>query len=221
MRRHKRNGVLVQVMPYANRAQRTAAKAQKKAQKKAGPVVEQAWDRVAPAVESAKDRLGPAVEEARDKAGAAVEAAMEASEPYRQEAMKRGTAAWLALRGDLKAPAPRKNRHWVRNILLAGGIGGSAFLAYKILRNGTASEWMPKQARTPQHGETETESETEQPTSSDTTTAGLTGKHKDEEAAPVTSPDKSADKQPASSGSRSTANRTPRSATDGKDASTS
>lgn len=217
MRRHKRNGVLVQVMPYANRAQKTAAKAQKKA----GPVVEQAWDRVAPAVESAKERLGPAVEEARDKAGAAVVSAMEASEPYRQEAMKRGTAAWLALRGDLKAPAPKKNRHWVRNILLVGGIGGSAFLAYKILRNGPASEWMPKPAGSREHSETETESETKQPAPSDTTTAGLTGKHKDEEAAPVSSPDNSADKQHASSGSRSTANRTPRSATDGKDASTS
>jgi hypothetical protein len=213
MRRHKRNGVLDQVMPYANRAQKSAAKAQKKA----GPVVEQAWDRVAPAVESAKERLGPAVEEARDKAGAAVVSAMEASEPYRQEAMKRGAAAWLALRGDLQPPAPKKDRHWVRNILLIGGIGGSAFLAYKILRNGTASEWMPKQAEAPQHSETEAESE--QPAPSDTETAGLTGKHKDDEAASVNGPGKSADKQPASSGS--TANRTPRSATDGKDASTS
>ncbi|GAB3405313.1 hypothetical protein [Flindersiella endophytica] len=214
MRRHKRDGVVGQVMPYAHRAQKKAAKAQKKA----GPVVEQAWDRVAPAVESAKDRLGPAVEEARDKAEAAVVTAMEVSEPYRKEAMKRGTAAWLALRGDLQAPAPKK-RHWVRNILLLGGIGGSAFVAYKILRNGTASQWMPKQADAPE--QSESESETTPPASSGATTTGLTGKHKDDEATPVNGPGKSTDKQPASTGTRSTANRTPRSATDGKDASTS
>lgn len=217
MRRHKRNGVMGQVVPYAHRAQKTAAKAQKKA----GPVVEQAWDRVAPAVESARERLGPAVEEARDKAGAAVVSAMEASEPYRKEAMKRGTAAWLALRGDLQAPTPKKNRHWVRNILLLGGIGGSAVLAYRILRNGTASQWMPKQAGRSQHSEEEAESETkQQPTPADTKTAGLTGKHKDDEAAPDDRPGKSAEKQPASTGSRSTANRTPHS-TDSKDGSTS
>ena len=220
MRRHKRNGVVGKVMPYANRAQKSAAKAQKKA----GPVVEQAWDRVAPAVESAKERLGPVALDARDKAEAAVVTAMEASEPYRQEAMKRGTAAWLALRGELQAPEPKKNRHWIRNILLIGGIGGSAYLAYRILRNGTASEWMPKQADAPRHSDSESET-TEQRLTSDTKTAGLTGKHKDEETAPVngpgSEPGKIADKQPASTGSRNTANRTPRSATDGKDGSTS
>lgn len=197
MRRHKRNGVFGQVMPYAHQAQKKALKAQKKARKKAGPVVEQAWDRVAPAVETAKDKLGPAAIGARERAEAAVASAMVASEPYREEAMKRGAAAWLALRGDLRAPEPKK-RHWVRNILLLGGIGGSAFLAYKILRHGPASEWMPKQASAP---ETAEDTETEKAESE----SDLSGKHKDDGAEATMK----AEREPAATaGTRATANTT-------------
>jgi hypothetical protein len=207
MRRHKRNGVFGQVMPYAHQAQKKALKAQKKAQKKAGPVVEQAWDRVAPAVESAKDRLTPAAVEAREKAEAAVVSAMIASEPYRKEAMKRGTAAWLALRGDLQPPTPRK-RHWIRNVLLLGGIGGSAFVAYKILRHGPASEWMPKQASSPA---TE-EAETGMPEPADATTADRSGKHKDDAAEAAMK----ADKEHAATATRASTNRTTSSANERK-----
>lgn len=209
MRRHKKNGVFGQVMPYAHQAQKKALKAQKKAQKKAGPVVEQAWDRVAPAVETAvetaKDKLSPAAIEARDRAEAAVVAAMLASEPYRKEAMKRGTAAWLALRGDLRPPAPKK-RHWIRNLLLLGGIGGSAFVAYRILRHGTASEWMPKQSSATETDDEGTKTDTTPPSSAATTTpttsaesnaADMSGKHKND----------GPNKQPAGTGSR--ANRKP------------
>lgn len=199
MRRHKKNGLFGQVMPYAHQAQKKALKAQKKAQKKAGPVVEQAWDRVAPAVESAKDKLGPAAVEAREMAEAAVVSAMIASEPYRKEAMKRGTAAWMALRGDLQAPSPKK-RHWIRNILLIGGIGGSAFVAYKILRHGPASEWMPKQASAP-------EPKTADPVMPEPvdTTGDMSGKHKDDAADAAMK----ADKEPAATGTRTSTNRKP------------
>jgi hypothetical protein len=141
MRRHRTrsglSGMAGRLRPYAKRAK-----------KKAGPVVEETWDHVAPAVEQARERMGPVVDNAREKASATIAQAMTASEPYRKEAQKRGSAAWLALRGELE-PAQPKKKHWFRRILLIGGVGGAVVAAYRVLRNGSGSGWQPTPATMP------------------------------------------------------------------------
>jgi len=97
----------------------------------------QARDRVGPAVEEAWERMGPSLDQARERAATALLSAMEASEPLREEARKRRRAAMMALRGELRAPEPRQ-RHWMRNLALAGGAGGLAFVGYRLLRDGHA-----------------------------------------------------------------------------------
>lgn len=146
MRRHKSGsglaGMAGRLKPYAKRARR-----------KASPVVEETWDHVAPAVEQARDRMVPVVEQAREKATTTLATAVTASEPYRKEAQKRGSAAWLALRGELE-PAPPKRRRWVRRVLVLGGLGGAAVAAYRVLRNGAGSGWQPTPATMPPSGAT-------------------------------------------------------------------
>jgi hypothetical protein len=57
-----------------------------------------------------------------------VAAASAASEPYRDEARKRGVATVAAMKGELEPP---KKSHKLRNLLVLLGLAGLAAFAYK------------------------------------------------------------------------------------------
>lgn len=148
-------------------------------------------DKFAPHVESARDKAGPVIADVRSKAApvvsdartrlntevlpaitAAVAAATEASEPYVDEAKKRGAAATAALKGEVSAP---KKKHRFRRFLGLVGLAGIAALVAKSFSDRQATTaWQSSYEPTPAA-----------PPASAPSSAG--GKHVDDEAA--SSPD--------------------------------
>jgi len=114
------------VSPVASDARDTAVRYAETTRDWAAPKVEAAkgWaaPKVEPAVEKVKDDVVPAV-------AAAVTAALAASEPVRTEAAQRGSAALLALKGELEAPKPKKHR--LRKLFLLAGVLGAAYAGWK------------------------------------------------------------------------------------------
>lgn len=127
----------------AGKAQKAAGHAHRKARKRASATL----DRMGPHLESARDSAStyasdaaewaqPHYEAARKKYKKDVEpviservsTALAASEPFREEALTRGTAALAALRGEV-AP-PKKKRRWGRRFLLLLAFGGAAAAGY-------------------------------------------------------------------------------------------
>ncbi|MGH3468965.1 MAG: DUF5324 family protein, partial [Thermocrispum sp.] len=129
-------------------------------------IADQAVERVAPVFDEAKERLAPYVEEARthasdtwipaahsaahtaadtarstyhDRVEPQVGAALTVSEPYRQEAKRRGTAALAAAKGEIEAPA--KKTHKLRNLMLLLGLGGIAFAVVRYFKDDSALSW--------------------------------------------------------------------------------
>lgn len=133
---------------------KSAREMAKKAQNTLKPAAEQARETVLPAVseaaQQAKEKLGPRLETARARVtpvleevgpavGAALSAAAAASEPYREEAKRRGDAAVAALRGEVEAPTPK---HRIRKLLMLLGLGAAAAYAYKWFKGrDAADEW--------------------------------------------------------------------------------
>jgi hypothetical protein len=114
------------VAPIASDARDTAVRTAETTRDWAAPKVEAARDwagpRVEPAVTRVKDDVLP-------KVAGAVAAALAASEPAREEAMSRGTAALAALKGEVEAPKARKHR--LRRLFLLAGLVGAAVAAWK------------------------------------------------------------------------------------------
>jgi vacuolar-type H+-ATPase subunit H len=97
-------------------------------------------DKAAPYLSDARDKAAPLVSEARDRLSndvlpvlnAAVAAIDDATEDVRNETVKRGKAVAAALRGEAAAAlAPEPTSHKLRNVLLALGLSGAGFAAYK------------------------------------------------------------------------------------------
>ena len=94
-------------------------------------------DWAAPKVETAKDWAAPKVESGVDKVksdvlpvvAGAVTAALAASEPVRNEAASRGSAAIAALKGEIEAPKPK--RHRIRKLFLLVTVIGAAYAGWK------------------------------------------------------------------------------------------
>jgi hypothetical protein len=130
-------------------------------------IADQAMERVAPTLEEARERLAPYVDEARtqasekwipaaqtaahqaaetarttyhEKVEPQVSSALTASEPYRQEAKRRGEAALAAAKGEVSAPAPKKS-HKLRNLLLLLGLAGVVAFAVKYFSDDSSSAW--------------------------------------------------------------------------------
>jgi hypothetical protein len=105
-------------------------------------IAEQAIERVSPVIEEAREKIVPAAEAAADtakttfnesvvpQAAALLAAASAASEPYREEAKRRGAATLAAVKGEVEAP-PKKS-HKVRNFVLLAAVGGA--IAYLVKR---------------------------------------------------------------------------------------
>lgn len=123
-------------------------------------VADQAMERVGPVIDEAKERLAPYVEEARthaneslipaartaaddarraydEKVAPQVGAALTASEPYREEAKRRGAATLAAAKGEVQAP--KKDTHKLRNLLLLLGLGGLVFAAVRYFKDDSAA----------------------------------------------------------------------------------
>ena len=130
------------------RLRKESRKSARRAGKKVSPVASDARESAARYAESTRDWAAPKVEAAREwaaphvEAGAArvkddvlprvagaVTAALAASEPAREEAMTRGTAAIAALRGEVEAPKPKKHR--LRKLFLLAGVVGAAVAGWK------------------------------------------------------------------------------------------
>jgi hypothetical protein len=113
----------------------------------AAPKVGATKDWAAPRVEATKDWAAPHVETAAlkvkedvlPKVAEAVALALVASEPVREEAKIRGTAAIAALRGELDPPRSRRRRRGKRFFLLLTA-GGAAFAGWKVWSSKNASD---------------------------------------------------------------------------------
>ena len=107
---------------------------------------------LAPYVETARDRVK---DELIPRVSEAVVAGIAASAPYREEAARRGTAAVAALKGEVEV---KPERHWGRKILLATGVAGLVFAAYKYLTGeSSTSGWQtPTSAPAPSPANTTT-----------------------------------------------------------------
>lgn len=123
-------------------------KSARRAGKKMAPVASDARESAVRYAESTRDWAAPKVGAARDwaaphvEAGAtkvkddvlprvagAVTAALAASEPAREEAKTRGSAALAALKGEIEAPKPK--RHRIRKLFLLAGVVGAAVAGWK------------------------------------------------------------------------------------------
>lgn len=112
----------------------------------AAPHVETAIDWASPRVETAKDWAAPRVETAAQKVkddvlprvAEAVAAALVASEPAREEAKTRGTAAIAALRGELDPPTPRRRRR--KRFFLLLTVTGAAVAGWKVWNSRNRAE---------------------------------------------------------------------------------
>ena len=121
----------------ARRAGKKVAPVASDARESAVRYAESTRDWAAPKVEAAKEWAAPRVEQgaARVKddvlprVAGAVTAALAASEPAREEAMSRGSAAIAALRGEVEAPKPKKRR--LRKLFLLAGVVGAAVAGWK------------------------------------------------------------------------------------------
>ncbi|NYH86537.1 hypothetical protein FHR37_005388 [Actinopolymorpha cephalotaxi] len=78
----------------------------------------------------------------------AVSHALEVSEPYRDEALRRGTAAYAALRGEVEVAKPHRKRKWGL-LLLVGALGGAAIAAYRALKGSSQQQWQPMPSAAP------------------------------------------------------------------------
>lgn len=114
------------IAPVASDARDTALKYAETTRDWAAPRVEAARDWAAPRVEPAVSKVK---EDVLPKVASAVTAALAASEPAREEAKTRGTAALAALKGEVEAPKPKKHR--VRKLFLLAGVVGAAYAGWK------------------------------------------------------------------------------------------
>jgi hypothetical protein len=100
---------------------------------------QQAKEKLGPRLETTKARVTPALEELGPALSAALAAAATASEPYRDEAKRRGDAAVAALRGEVEPP---KSKHRIRKLLMVLGVGAAVAAAYKWFKSREAAdEW--------------------------------------------------------------------------------
>jgi hypothetical protein len=127
---------------------------------KASPYVSSAIDHASGAAHDLAPYIGTARDRVKDdlipRGREAVVAGIAASAPYREEAARRGTAAVAALKGEV-AVKPT-DRHWGRKILLATGVAGLVFAAYKYLTGeSSTSGWQtPTSAPAPSAANTTT-----------------------------------------------------------------
>ncbi|MGH8868511.1 MAG: DUF5324 family protein [Actinomycetes bacterium] len=120
----------------AERASRTAQRARRSAHKtvntSVAPRLGSARDTAVSYAGDAAEWVHPHYETARDrvkddvvpKLSDAVTRGLAASEPVREEALHRGTAAIAALKGNLEPP--KKKRRWGRRLLVLVGVAGAA-----------------------------------------------------------------------------------------------
>ncbi len=121
---------------YAGATRDWAAPKAEAAKEWAAPKAEAAVDWAAPKAGAAKDWAAPKVEPAvakvksdvLPKVAGAVTAALVASEPAREEAKSRGTAAFAALKGEVAPPKPRRRK---RKLLLLLTVIGGAYAGWK------------------------------------------------------------------------------------------
>jgi hypothetical protein len=123
--------------PAAAEAREAALRYAESTRDWATPKVEAAIDWAAPRVEPMATRVK---DDVMPKVASAVTAALVASEPAREEAKSRGTAAIAALRGEIEAPKPKKHR--LRKLVLLAGVVGAAVAGWKA--------WVGQQDRQPE-----------------------------------------------------------------------
>jgi hypothetical protein len=138
------------VAPVASDARESVVRAAGSSYDWAAPKVEATRDWAAPKVETAIEWAGPHVETAKEwaaphvetaaikvksdvlpRVAEAVTAAIVASEPAREEAKIRGTAAIAALRGELDPPPSRRRRRTKRFFMFLT-LTGAAIAGWKV-----------------------------------------------------------------------------------------
>src|SRR5688500_17744203 len=112
--------------PVASDARESAARYAESTRDWAAPKVEAARDWAAPHVEAGATRVK---DDVLPRVAGAVTAALAASQPAREEAQTRGSAAPAALKGEIEAPKPKKHR--LRKLFLLAGVVGAAVAGWK------------------------------------------------------------------------------------------
>ena len=162
-----------QMQPHIKQARKNMEPHLKEARKQVEPRVQHAREVIQPYVDEATTRIGPYVEQAKESAektwipaaeeaahkdqerfkddvvpavSAALATAAAASEPYREEARRRGAATLAAVKGEVEPP---KKSHKLRNLLVLLGLGGIAFFVAKRLTESEDSAWQTSYEPTP------------------------------------------------------------------------
>jgi hypothetical protein len=112
--------------PVASDARESAVRYAESTRDWAAPKVEAAREWAAPHVEAGATRVK---DDVLPRVAGAVTAALAASEPAREEAKTRGSAAFAALKGEIEAPKPKKHR--MRKLFLLAGVVGAAVAGWK------------------------------------------------------------------------------------------
>ena len=112
--------------PVASDARESAARYAESTRDWAAPKVEATREWAAPHVEAGAARVK---DDVLPRVAGAVTAALAASEPAREEAKTRGSAALAALKGEIEAPKPKKHR--LRKLFLLAGVVGAAVAGWK------------------------------------------------------------------------------------------
>ena len=112
--------------PVASDARESAARYAESTRDWAAPKGGAAREWAAPHVEAGATRVK---DDVLPRVAGAVTAALVASEPAREEAKTRGSAALAALKGEIEAPKPKKHR--VRKLFLLASVVGAAVAGWK------------------------------------------------------------------------------------------
>jgi hypothetical protein len=120
------------------------------ARDKAAPMLADARDKAGPLLADARDKAAPYVAEARDRIASdvlpAVSSALgsldEATEDVRHETLRRGKAVTAALKGEIAAPEPKRNKRRGPLLLVLLGLGAIGFaVARRLADRQATSTW--------------------------------------------------------------------------------
>lgn len=123
----------------AKEAASTAAAEAKHAREYLVPHLVTAREAVVPAIGHAREAVLPALESARKSVEGTlksdvlprVAASLAATEPARDEAMRRGSAAIAALRGQVEAPPAHTGRRRIGKVLIVTAVAAAAVAAWR------------------------------------------------------------------------------------------
>ncbi len=140
------------ITPHVERARDELGPRLADARDQVAPRIAEARGQMAPRIAEARDQMAPHVEHARErlvngvvpKVQQAVQDARDSAAPVAEEAMRRGSLAAAALKGE-----PVKRKRGKKKFLVLAGLAGLGALAVKKLRGEESANWQTSYSPSP------------------------------------------------------------------------